>query len=172
MVPSTTPIKVDYKNVTTKDFVYLEIFIFLFRSFASRHIFFITYWFKPFIRNIFTRNLYCQMRKPFIRCSTMPVLYFCLNIDAVTRLHFYSVFAFFLIISSSGNTYQDLPASTFCMMDVPVISALNWTPPPQSLVVASFNGIHICALCESFLTSSFYQVIFLFLPRSKPLLQG
>lgn len=54
----------------------------------------------------------------------------------------------------------------------PVIPALNWTPPPQSLVVASFNGIHICALCESFLTSSFYQVIFLFLPRSKPLLQG
>ena len=55
---------------------------------------------------------------------------------------------------------------------VPVDTALNWTPPPQSLVVASFNGIHICALCESFLTSSFYQVIFLFLPRSKPLLQG
>lgn len=53
-----------------------------------------------------------------------------------------------------------------------VVAALNWTPPPQSLVVASFNGIHICALCESFLTSSFYQVIFLFLPRSKPLLQG
>ena len=53
----------------------------------------------------------------------MPVLHFCRNIDAVTWLHFYSFFTFFLIISSSGNTYQDLPASTFCMMDVPVISA-------------------------------------------------
>jgi len=53
----------------------------------------------------------------------MPVLHFCRNIDAVTRFHFYSFFTFFLIISSSGNTYQDLPASTFCMMDVPVISA-------------------------------------------------
>ena len=58
-------------------------------------------------------------------------------------------------------------------VEVPAEGASNeWLPPPQSLVVASFNGIHICALCESFLTSSFYQVIFLFLPRSKPLLQG
>ena len=55
---------------------------------------------------------------------------------------------------------------------MPVIAALNWTTSPQSLVVAGFNGIHICALCESVLTSSFCQVIFLFLPRSKPLLQG
>ena len=126
----------------------------------------------PLIRCLFTWHFNCQMRKPFIRCGAMPVFHFCRDIDAVTRLHFYSVFPFFLIISSSGNTYQNLSPSTFCMMDVPVISALNWTTSPQSLVVAGFNGIHICALCESVLTSSFCQVIFLFLPRSKPLLQG
>ena len=126
----------------------------------------------PLIRCLFTWHFNCQMRKPFIRCGTMPVFHFCRNIDTVTGLHFYSIFSLFLIISSSGNTYQNLSPSTFCMMNMPVISALNWTPPPQSLVVAGFNGIHICALCESFLTSNFYQVIFLFLPRSKPLLQG
>ena len=46
----------------------------------------------------------------------MPVFYFCRNIDAVAWLHFYSFFAFFLIISSSGNAYQNLSTSTFCMM--------------------------------------------------------
>ena len=82
------------------------------------------------------------------------------------------VLALLLIVSASTDTYKDLSATALCVMDVPVIAALNWTPPPQSLVVAGFNGIHICALCESVLTSSFCQVIFLFLPRSKPLLQG
>ena len=80
--------------------------------------------------------------------------------------------ALLLIPALAGGTQQQLSAALGGMVDVPVVAALNWTPPPQSLVVASFNGIHICALCESFLTSSFYQVIFLFLPRSKPLLQG
>ena len=102
------------------------------------------------------------MRKPCIRCSTMPVFNTCRNIDAVTWLHFYSVFAFFLIISSSGNTYQNLSASTFCMMDMPVISALNWTPYSQSLVVTGFNSIHVCALCELFVTSSFARLFFCF----------
>ena len=65
------------------------------------------------------------------------------------------------------------PAAAFIrLVDVPVVTALNWTTSPQSLVVAGFNSIHFCALCKSFLTSSFCQVIFLFLPRSKPLLQG
>ena len=94
----------------------------------------------------------------------MPMLHFRRNIDDITGVHLLSRFSPLLIISTS--------ATAFCMMNMPIIPALNWTPPPQSLVVASFNGIHICALCESFLTSSFYQVIFLFLPRSKPLLQG
>ena len=102
------------------------------------------------------------MRKPFIWCCTMPVLHFCRNINAVAWLHFYSIFTFFLIISSSGNTYQNLPTSAFCMMDVPVISTLNWTPYSQSLVVTGFNGIHVCALCELFVTSSFARLFLCF----------
>lgn len=99
----------------------------------------------------------------------MPVLYLGRNVNHISRVQFLSGFAPLLIITSTRRTKKDLTA---VMVDVPVVPAINWTPPPQSLVVASFNGIHICALCESFLTSSFYQVIFLFLPRSKPLLQG
>ncbi len=99
----------------------------------------------------------------------MPVLYLGRNVNHISRVQFLSGFAPLLIITPTRRTKKDLTA---VMVDVPVVPALNWTPPPQSLVVAGFNGIHICALCESFLTSSFYQVIFLFLPRSKPLLQG
>ena len=99
----------------------------------------------------------------------MPVLYLGRNVNHISRVQFLSGFAPLLIITPTRRRKKDLTAG---MVDVPVVPALNWTPPPQSLVVASFNGIHICALCESFLTSSFYQVIFLFLPRSKPLLQG
>lgn len=99
----------------------------------------------------------------------MPVLYLGRNVNHISRVQFLSGFAPLLIITPTRRTKKALTA---VMVDVPVVPALNWTPPPQSLVVASFNGIHICALCESFLTSSFYQVIFLFLPRSKPPLQG
>lgn len=99
----------------------------------------------------------------------MPVLYLGRNVNHISRVQFLSGFAPLLIITPTRRTKKALTA---VMVDVPVVPAINWTPPPQSLVVASFNGIHICALCESFLTSSFYQVIFLFLPRSKPLLQG
>lgn len=99
----------------------------------------------------------------------MPVLYLGRNVNHISRVQFLSGFAPLLIITPTRRTKKDLTA---VMVDMPVVPAINWTPPPQSLVVASFNGIHICALCESFLTSSFYQVIFLFLPRSKPLLQG
>ena len=99
----------------------------------------------------------------------MPVLYLGRNVNHISRVQFLSGFAPLLIITPTRRTKKALTA---VMVDVPVVPAINWTPPPQSLVVASFNGIHICALCESFLTSSFYQVIFLFLPRSKPPLQG
>lgn len=99
----------------------------------------------------------------------MPVLYLGRNVNHISRVQFLSGFAPLLIITPTRRTKKDLTA---VMVDVPVVLYINWTPPPQSLVVAGFNGIHICALCESFLTSSFYQVIFLFLPRSKPLLQG
>ena len=99
----------------------------------------------------------------------MPVLYLGRNVNHISRVQFLSGFAPLLIITPTRRTKKDLTA---IMVDVPVVPALNWTTSPQSLVVAGFNGIHICALCESVLTSSFCQVIFLFLPRSKPLLQG
>lgn len=99
----------------------------------------------------------------------MPVLYLGRNVNHISRVQFLSGFAPLLIITPTRRTKKDLTA---VMVDVPVVPALNWTTSPQSLVVAGFNGIHICALYESFLTSSFCQVIFLFLPRSKPLLQG
>lgn len=83
----------------------------------------------------------------------MPVLYLGRNVNHISRVQFLSGFAPLLIITPTRRTKKDLTA---VMVDVPVVPALNWTPPPQSLVVASFNGIHICALCESFLTSSFY----------------
>ena len=78
----------------------------------------------------------------------------------------------FLIVTAPGHADKDLSAAFVRLVDVPVVTAVNWTTSPQSLVVAGFNSIHFCALCKSFLTSSFCQVIFLFLPRSKPLLQG
>ena len=99
----------------------------------------------------------------------MPVLYLGRNVNHISKVQFLSGFAPLLIITPTRRTKKDLTA---VMVDVPVVPAVNWTTSPQSLVVAGFNGIHICALCESVLTSSFCQVIFLFLPRSKPLLQG
>lgn len=99
----------------------------------------------------------------------MPVLYLGRNVNHISRVQFLSGFAPLLIITPTRRTKKDLTA---VMVDVPVVPAINWTTSPQSLVVAGFNSIHFCALCKSFLTSSFCQVIFLFLPRSKPLLQG
>ena len=99
----------------------------------------------------------------------MPVLYLGRNVNHISRVQFLSGFAPLLIITPTRRTKKNLTA---VMVDVPVVPALNWTTSPQSLVVAGFNSIHFCALCKSFLTSSFCQVIFLFLPRSKPLLQG
>lgn len=99
----------------------------------------------------------------------MPMLYLGRNVNHISRVQFLSGFAPLLIITPTRRTKKDLTA---VMVDVPVVPAINWTTSPQSLVVAGFNSIHFCALCKSFLTSSFCQVIFLFLPRSKPLLQG
>lgn len=102
----------------------------------------------------------------------MPVLHVRWDHDDAALVQADGVLALFLIPALARGAEKELSAAGSRVMDVPVVAAVNWTPPPQSLVVAGFNGIHICALCESFLTSSFYQVIFLFLPRSKPLLQG
>ena len=102
------------------------------------------------------------MRKPAIRCCSMPVLNSSRNINAITRFHFYCFFSLFLIISSSCHTDKNLSATFVCVMNMPVISALNWTPYSQSLVVTGFNGIHVCALCELFVTSSFARLFLCF----------
>ena len=126
----------------------------------------------PLIACLRARNLEREMREPAVLLGTVPVLDACGNLDDIAGLEALWGPALLLIPALTGGTQQQLTAAARRVVDVPVVATLNWTPPPQSLVVAGFNGIHICALCESFLTSSFYQVIFLFLPRSKPLLQG
>lgn len=97
----------------------------------------------------------------------MPVLYLGRNVNHISRVQFLSGFAPLLIITPTRRTKKALTA---VMVDVPVVPAINWTPPPQSLVVTGFNGIHVCALCKPFVTSSFCQAT-LSRPRSKPLLQ-
>ena len=92
----------------------------------------------------------------------MPMFDIRRNIYNIARQHFYSFLAPFLIISSSGNANQNLSATVFRMMNMPIISALNWTPYSQSLVVTGFNGIHVCALCELFVTSSFARLFLCF----------
>ena len=98
----------------------------------------------------------------------MPVLYLGRNVNHISRVQFLSGFAPLLIITPTRRTKKALTA---VMVDVPVVPAINWTTPPQSLVVTGFNGVHVCALCKPFVTSSFCQVT-LSRPRSKPLLQG
>ena len=116
----------------------------------------------PLVGSLLARHFNCQMREPAVRCSSMPMFHFCQNIDAVARFHLYRFFSFFLIITASCHADKDLSATAFCVMDVPVIAALNWTPYSQSLVVTGFNGIHVCALCELFVTSSFARLFLCF----------
>ena len=120
----------------------------------------------PFIGGFFSRHFYRQVGEPFVRRCSVPVLYLRRNVNAVARFHFYRFLAFFLVIAPACDAYQDLSAAVFCVMDVPVVTAVNWTPSPQSLVVVGFNAIHVCALCEPFRTSSFFQVTSLLHPRS------
>ena len=134
-------------------------------------IYLIRYRLTPLIGCLLARYFHGQMGEPGIRCRTMPVLDFRRDVDAVTRLHLDGLFSLFLLVTTSGYTYEDLSAATLCMMDVPIVPAENWTAPPQSLVVTGFNGIHVCVLCKPFVTSSFCQVISLLRPHSKPLLQ-
>ena len=126
----------------------------------------------PFVAAIFAGNFHSNVAEPAVGLGTVPVLDVGRDGDHGAGGQADSGFAFFLVPAFACGANQQLAAALGRVVDMPVVAALNWTPPPQSLVVAGFNGIHICALCESFLTSSFYQVIFLFLPRSKPLLQG
>lgn len=127
---------------------------------------------QPLVARLLAGALDGDVAEPAVLLRAVPVLDPGRDGHHVAGVQGLCALACLLIPAEPIGTQKQLTAAGLCMVDVPVVAALNWTPPPQSLVVASFNGIHICALCESFLTSSFYQVIFLFLPRSKPLLQG
>ena len=89
----------------------------------------------------------------------MPVLYLGRNVNHISRVQFLSGFAPLLIITPTRRTKKDLTA---VMVDVPVVPAINWTPYSQALVVTGFNGIHVCALCELFVTSSFARLFLCF----------
>ena len=102
------------------------------------------------------------MAEPAIRRCAVPVFYACRDVDAVARFHLDGFFALFLIITASGNADEDLSAAALCVVDMPVVAAVNWTPYSQSLVVTGFNGIHVCALCELFVTSSFARLFLCF----------
>ena len=135
-------------------------------------VFCIAYRLAPFVAAVFAGAFHCNVAEPAVLFGTVPVLDLCRNGDYCAGFQADGRLSLLLIPALSGSADQDLSAALGGMVNVPVVPALNWTTSPQSLVVAGFNGIHICALCESVLTSSFCQVIFLFLPRSKPLLQG
>lgn len=99
------------------------------------------------------------MGKPTVRSRPMPVLYLGRNVNHISRVQFLSGFAPLLIITPTRRTKKALTA---VMVDVPVVPAINWTPYSQSLVVTGFNGIHVCALCELFVTSSFARLFLCF----------
>ena len=113
-------------------------------------ILFVTDCLTPFIGAALARNFDCQMREPLIWSSSMPVFHFRRNVNAVSRFHLNRFFAFFLIISASCYTYQNLSAALFCMMDMPVVSALNWTTPSQSPGFTGLNAIQNCIFCTLF----------------------
>lgn len=125
-------------------------------------VFFIGYRLAPLIGCFLTRHLNGKMTEPAVSCGAMPMLYFCRNVDAVARLHLDCLFAFFLIVTASCHTDKNLSTAIFCVVNVPVVAAVNWTPYSQSLVVTGFNGIHVCALCELFVTSSFARLFLCF----------
>ena len=110
------------------------------------------------------------MGEPFVRRSAVPVLDTGHNVDYIAGVQLLRLLTPFLIVTAPGQADKDLSAALVRLVDVPVVAALNWTPYSQSLVVTGFNGIHVCALCKPFVTSSFCQAT-LSRPRSKPLLQ-
>ena len=86
-------------------------------------IFLVCYRLAPLIGCLLARYFHCQMAEPAIRCSAMPMLNLCRNVDAVARFQFDCFLALFLIISTSGYAYKNLSATALCMMDMPVVPA-------------------------------------------------
>lgn len=102
------------------------------------------------------------MTEPGICCRSVIMFYTRFNIYHIPRMQNLRFFAPLLIYTLTGGTDKDLSTTFVCVMNMPVIPALNWTPYSQSLVVTGFNGIHVCALCELFVTSSFARLFLCF----------
>lgn len=84
------------------------------------------------------------MLEPGIRRCAMPVLYFRRDIYNVSGFQLLSLFTPLLIIAASACYKEDLTAF---VMDVPVVTALIWTPSPLFPKNTALNGIQNCVLC-------------------------
>ena len=113
-------------------------------------IFFVCHCLAPFIRSFFSRYFDCKMTEPAVRCCSVPVFYFGRNVNAVSRFHLDCFFSFFLIISTSGYAYKNLSAAALCMMNMPIVTTLNWTTPSQSPGFTGLNAIQNCVFCTLF----------------------
>ena len=118
--------------------------------------------FQPFVGGVHAGNLHCQVGEPAVRRGAVPVLDAGGDIDDISGQDLHRLLAPLLIEAASGDSDEDLTAALIGMMDMPVVAAINWTPYSQSLVVTGFNGIHVCALCELFVTSSFARLFLCF----------
>lgn len=125
-----------------EDLLFIDYFL------SYHHILLIINCFKPFIASVFSRNFNCQMRKPTIRSSSMPMLYTNRNIHNISRTKPLCFLTPFLVISSSSYTNKYLTASLISVMNMPIIAALKCSPSLQSLVNSSFNVIQKCVLCS------------------------
>lgn len=65
------------------------------------------------------------MAEPTIRSCAVPVFYLSRNVDTVTWFHLNCRLALLLIISASADTHKYLAAAALCVMDMPVVTALN-----------------------------------------------
>ena len=105
---------------------------------------------QPFIGWFVPWNLYRQMREPAIRRSTVPVLDAHRDIYHIAGAQLLCRFAPFLIITSTSYTDEDLSAAVFRMMNVPVVTTINWTTPSQSPGFTGLNAIQNCIFCTLF----------------------
>lgn len=116
----------------------------------------------PLVGAGLTGHLDGDVAEPAVPLGAVPVLDLRRDDDDSAGLQADRLFALLLVPTLAGGADQQLPAALGGVVDMPVVPALNWTPYSQSLVVTGFNGIHVCALCELFVTSSFARLFLCF----------
>ena len=127
--------------------------------------------FTPLVARLLAGALDGDVAEPAVLLRAVPVLDPGRDGHHVAGVQGLRALACLLIPAQTIRAQQQLAAAFCRVVDVPVVAAVNWTTPSQSLIVTGFNGIHVCVLCDPFMTSSFCQVISLLRPHSKPLLQ-